>query len=91
MTLTTEQLLAGGSLNHEVEIPLNLLGTNHDVLAGSCVVLRPLTVRDLQNINKAAREDDNLPAWRVFCWITSTTSAGSVRPATHCTSTFRPR
>ena len=62
MTLTTEQLLAGGALTHEVEIPVDLLGSNGEVPAGSCVVLRPLTVRDLQNISKAAREDDNLSA-----------------------------
>jgi hypothetical protein len=62
VTLTTEQLLAGGSLTHEVEIPRDLLGSNGDVPAGSAVVLRPLTVRDLQNISKAAHEDENLSA-----------------------------
>jgi hypothetical protein len=62
VTLTTEQLLAGGSLTHEVEIPPDLLGPNTEALSGSCVVLRPLTVRDLQSIGKAAREDDNLSA-----------------------------
>lgn len=62
MTLTTEQLLAGGSLTHEVAIPHDLLTKNGDTPAASMVVLRPLTVRDLQNISRAAREDDNLSA-----------------------------
>jgi hypothetical protein len=62
MTLTTEELLAGGSLTHEVEIPDDLLATNGAPPATGTVVLRPLRVRDLQTIGKAAREDDNLSA-----------------------------
>lgn len=60
--LTAEQLLAGGSLTHEVEISADLLGTNGDTPAGSRVVIRPLTVRDLQRIGKAAANDDGLSA-----------------------------
>lgn len=62
MTLTTEELLAGGSLTHEVEIPADLLATNGLAPSTGTIVLRPLRVRDLQTIGKAAREDDNLSA-----------------------------
>jgi hypothetical protein len=60
MTLTADELLAGGSLTHEVEIPADLLHGGGP--ASGCVVLRPLTVRDLQRIGKAARDDDGLSA-----------------------------
>jgi hypothetical protein len=62
MTLTAEQLLAGGSLSHELEIPPELLGTNGNTPVETRVVLRPLTVRDLQRIGKAAPGDDGLSA-----------------------------
>lgn len=72
MTLTVEELLAGGSLTHEVPIPADLLRSNHDGIgdgngngngkASAQVVLRPLTVRDLQRIGKASRDDDNMSA-----------------------------
>lgn len=62
MTLTTEHLLAGGALTHEIEIPVDLLGTNGDTPADPRIILRPLTVRDLQRIGKAACEDDSLSA-----------------------------
>lgn len=63
MTLTSEELLAGGTLTHEVEIPVDLLlSTNGNDPADARVVLRPLTVRDLQRIGKAARDDESLSA-----------------------------
>lgn len=62
MTLTAEELLAGGALTHEVEIPAGLLSANGDEPADGRVVLRPLTVRNLQRIGKAARDDENLSA-----------------------------
>lgn len=66
MALTAEELLAGGSLTHEVEIPGNLLNGNiNGGGAGatqSRIVLRPLTVSDLQRIGKASRDDENLSA-----------------------------
>lgn len=62
MSLSAEDLLAGGALTHEVSIPLDLLRTQGDSVANAQVVLRPLTVRDLQRINKAAHEDDGLSA-----------------------------
>jgi hypothetical protein len=60
MMLTTEELLAGGSLTHEVEIPADLLHLNGS--SNQVVKLRPLTVRDLQLIGKAARDDESLSA-----------------------------
>jgi hypothetical protein len=62
MMLTAEQLLAGGSLTHEVEISADLLGTNGDTPAQPRIVIRPLTVRDLQRIGKAAANDEGLSA-----------------------------
>jgi hypothetical protein len=62
LTLTPEELLAGGSLTHEVTVPVELLGGDDDVLSDRAVTLRPLTVRDLQRIGKAAREDEELSA-----------------------------
>jgi hypothetical protein len=62
MTLTAEDLLAGGSLTHEVEIPSGLLGGEAKAPALGRVVLRPLTVRDLQRIGKAAEDDEAISA-----------------------------
>ncbi len=58
MTLTAEELLAGSALTHEVDIPADLLGAGGSAPAEARVTVRPLTVRDLQRIGKAAREDD---------------------------------
>lgn len=44
-----------------MEIPLDLLSSGTGK-GDARVVLRPLTVRDLQRINKAARDDDSLSA-----------------------------
>ncbi len=54
--LTAETLLAGGSLTHEVDVPATLIE------GGGRVLLRPLTVSDLQRIGKAARDDESLSA-----------------------------
>jgi hypothetical protein len=63
MALTSEELLAGCALTHEVDVPTDLLHTNG---SGSPVdrkvILRPLNVLDLQRISKAAREDESLSA-----------------------------
>ena len=58
MMLSAEQLLAGQALTHEVAIPPALLAEGGD----GRVVLRPLTVRDLQRITNAARDDATLSA-----------------------------
>lgn len=61
MRPTAEQLLAGAALHHEQAIPENLLSSPNG--AGPAkVVLRPLAVRDLQRIQRAARDDDALSA-----------------------------
>jgi hypothetical protein len=60
MTLTSEDLLAGAGAEHGVTIPPEYL----DAAKGGdgMVRVRPLTVRDLQLIAKASRDDDNLAA-----------------------------
>ena len=58
-TLTDEALLAGSKVQHTVEIPADLLG---DAASDRQVVVRPLTITDLQRISKSARGDENLSA-----------------------------
>ena len=55
--LSAEDLLAGAAATHTVEVPAALLGAGDDGgdVAGR-VVLRPLTVRDVQRLTQAARE-----------------------------------
>ncbi|OEU76169.1 MAG: hypothetical protein BA864_09510 [Desulfuromonadales bacterium C00003093] len=62
MTLTSEELLAGSTLTFDVEVPAELLSTNGGGPTDDRIVLRPLTVRDLQSIGKASRKDDSLSA-----------------------------
>lgn len=62
MMLSAEELLAGGSLNYEIDVPPHVLAPrgsaeSNDVMR---VRLRPLTVRDLQLISRAAKENDAL-------------------------------
>jgi hypothetical protein len=56
MVISAEQVLAGSALTHEVTLPVDLGGQD------ASVRLRPLTVRDLQRIGKAAHEDDGVSA-----------------------------
>lgn len=64
--LSSEELLAGGTLDFEIKLPPDILhpaGTQHeDVDTGNTVRLRPLTVYDLQIISRAAKENDSLTA-----------------------------
>jgi hypothetical protein len=62
--LTADELLAGGALTYEVEIPAHLLhpGGGEDNGSTHRVRLRPLTIRDLQLISRAAKESDTLIA-----------------------------
>jgi hypothetical protein len=60
--LNAEELLAGSGLTHELEIPRSLLGSTGQVEEQGRIVLKPLTVLDLQHIGRAAREDDALTA-----------------------------
>jgi hypothetical protein len=56
--LSADELLAGGALTHEVTVPPTLLGPTAP--ADGRVRLRPLTVRDLTLISRAAKENDQL-------------------------------
>jgi hypothetical protein len=62
--LSPEELLAGGNLTFEVEVPSDVLhpaeGSGNG--APTTVRLRPLAVRDLQLISRAAKESDSLTA-----------------------------
>ena len=62
MKLTAEELLAGSTLTHDVDIPANLLGNDGKDITERRVVLRPLSVRDIQRIGKASSEDEGLSA-----------------------------
>lgn len=61
MLLSPEELLAGSSVIHEVEIPPELLPSEGAATVRR-VALRPLSVRDLQRIDKAAKDDESLSA-----------------------------
>jgi hypothetical protein len=64
--LSAEELLAGSSLTFEVEVPAHVLAPVEAAADGGGlgrrVRLRPLTVRDLQLISRAAKESDALVA-----------------------------
>lgn len=66
MYLTPEELLAGQGLAYDIEIPPQLLhpspapGSPSDLPAPKKVRLRPLTVKDVQLIAKAAKDDEVL-------------------------------
>jgi hypothetical protein len=57
--LSADELLAGSALSFEVAIPAALIEPGRPGLAGK-VKLRPLTVRDLQLISRAAKASDSL-------------------------------
>lgn len=57
--LTADELLAGGALTFEVDVPGDLLGADGGARSGR-VRLRPLTVRDLQLVARAAKDNDAL-------------------------------
>lgn len=58
MPLTAEDLLAGSSLTHVVDVPASLVGAGDP----GTVTLRPLTVRDVQLVAHAAKDDRELAA-----------------------------
>jgi hypothetical protein len=64
MRLSAEELLAGSGLTYEVAVPPGLLQPGQPIAADEerTVRLRPLTVRDLQLILRAAKESDALTA-----------------------------
>ncbi|MEW6737213.1 MAG: hypothetical protein AB1489_38365 [Acidobacteriota bacterium] len=59
--LTVEDLLAGSSLTHDVEIPIAILSPLGGASPSPAKIrLRPLTVRDVQRVMKAAKDNDTL-------------------------------
>jgi hypothetical protein len=55
-SLTAEDLLAGAAATHTIAVPGSVLGPNGAQGVGGQVTLRPLTVRDVQRVAQAARE-----------------------------------
>jgi hypothetical protein len=61
MTLTAEDMLVGAGAHHEITVPRELLASGEQAGAAT-VALRPLTVRDLQQIGLASVDNDGLSA-----------------------------
>lgn len=64
-TMSADDLLAGAAVVHEVTLPVNLLGGaqaegQSDTSIAGQVSLRPLTLKDVQRITKAARDGEVL-------------------------------
>lgn len=57
--LSADELLAGASLAFDVEVPRHLLGEAGPD-APAKVRVRPLTVRDVQRVTRASKDDDTL-------------------------------
>ena len=62
MTLTAEDLLAGSAVEHSVEIAPEFLDPARSGAGQREVRVRPLSVRDLQLIAKASKDDESLSA-----------------------------
>ena len=63
MLITPEELLAGKELTYDVEVPLSALAPGEDSHRNSepkKIRLRPLTIKDVQLIAKAAQDDEVL-------------------------------
>ncbi len=60
--MTADELLAGSAIVHDVEVPAYLVvpGDGSQGKSPTKVKLRPLTVRDIQRLTKAAKDDDTL-------------------------------
>jgi hypothetical protein len=56
--LTPEELLAGSSIQHDIEVPATLLAAG--AIDGARVRLRPLTVHDVQLATRAAKDSEAL-------------------------------
>src|SRR5215470_18540920 len=59
-TLTADDLLAGSSATYAVEIPGALLSPDANAPEAGEVTLRSLTVRDVQRLSQAAKEEQIL-------------------------------
>jgi hypothetical protein len=63
MLITPEELLAGKELTYEVEVPVTVLANGEDRPKNSeakKIRLRPLTIKDVQLIARAAQDDEVL-------------------------------
>lgn len=63
--LSAEELLAGSELSYTIDIPPELLASSSQrgqATGDRTVRLRPLTIRDLQQATRAAKENDTLVA-----------------------------
>jgi hypothetical protein len=68
MFLTPEELMAGGSITHDIEIPEDILfpggngkvNTDRQKTVNNRVKIKPLTVKDVQLIARAAKDDEVL-------------------------------
>lgn len=63
MLITPEELLAGKALTYDVEVPASVLGAAEEGPRNSeakKIRLRPLTIKDVQLIAKAAQDDEVL-------------------------------
>lgn len=65
MTITAEEILAGGAIKHKVNIPEDILypeGKPRKEINNNenTVILKPLTMKDIQLIAKAAKDNDIL-------------------------------
>lgn len=60
--LTAEELLAGSSIAHEIQVPASIMAPGSAAQAKDAmkVKLRPLTVRDVQRVTKAAKDSSSL-------------------------------
>lgn len=58
--LTTDELLAGTNLTQVITIPTSLLPAREQADELQQVTLRPLTVKDMQTVAKATREDPGM-------------------------------
>src|SRR4051794_17991131 len=54
--LSADELLAGAGVTYTIEVPGNVLAANREPESGGQVTLRPLTVRDVQRVAQAAKE-----------------------------------
>jgi hypothetical protein len=58
--LSADELLAGGALHYDIEVPSYILQPDQVTASAGKLRIKPLTVRDLQLISRAAKDNDAL-------------------------------